>query len=244
MKLLEGKSAIITGSSRGIGRSIAKAFSSHGANLVIHGTSEKPLISLAEELGCEYVAGDIGEIETSKRLAEKCISKFGKIDILVSNAGINTRTKFLDLEPEEWDKVIRTNLTGTFYACKAIIPFMLERHSGSIINMSSRAGKTSHGNASLCYGASKGGIEAMTRNLAGEFAPSGIRVNSICPGPIETDMSLQWAPEYRQKVLEGIPLRRLGKPEDIANLAVFLASDLSGFITGESININGGNYMN
>ena len=244
MKLLEGKSAIITGSSRGIGRSIAKAFSSHGASLVIHGTSEESLSQLAAELGCEYVVGDIGEFETSKKLAEKCISKFGKIDILVSNAGINTRTKFLDLELEEWDKVIRTNLTGTFYACKAIIPFMLERHSGSIINMSSRAGKTAHANASLCYGASKGGIEAMTRNLAGEFAPSGIRVNSICPGPIETDMSLQWTPEYRQKVLEGIPLRRLGKPEDIANLAVFLASDLSGFITGESININGGNYMN
>ena len=244
MKLLDGKSAIITGSSRGIGRAVATAFSSHGASLVIHGTSEKSLAPLAEELGCEYVAGDIGEFETSKRLAEKCISKFGKIDILVSNAGINTRTKFLELSPDEWDKVIRTNLTGAFYACKAVIPFMLERHSGSIINMSSRAGKTAHANASLCYGASKGGIEAMTRNLAGKFAPSGIRVNSICPGPIETDMSLQWTPEYRQKVLEGIPLRRLGKPEDIASLAVFLASDLSGFITGESININGGTYMN
>lgn len=244
MGLLEGKSAVITGSSRGIGRAVAMAFSSHGASLVIHGTSEKSLAPLAEELGCEYVAGDIGEVETSKRLAEKCLSSFGKIDILVSNAGINTRTKFLDLEPEEWDKVIRTNLTGAFYMCKAVIPFMLERHSGSIINMSSRAGKTAHANASLCYGASKGGIEAMTRNLAGEFAPSGIRVNAICPGPIETDMSLQWTPEYRQKVLEGIPLRRLGKSEDIASLAVFLASDLSGFITGESININGGTYMN
>ncbi|MBQ6981115.1 MAG: SDR family oxidoreductase [Synergistaceae bacterium] len=255
MGLLEGKSAIITGSSRGIGRAVATAFAAHGAGLVIHGTNEASLLTLRDglylechmlglDIRCEYVAGDIGDIETSRRLAEKCMSTFGKIDILVNNAGINTRTKFLDLEPEEWDKVIRTNLTGAFYACKAVIPFMLERHSGSIINMSSRAVKTAHANASLCYGASKGGLDAMTRNLAGEFAPSGIRVNSICPGPIETDMSLQWTPEYRQKVREGIPLRHLGKPEDIADLAVFLASDLSGFITGESININGGTYMN
>ncbi|MBQ9388878.1 MAG: 3-oxoacyl-ACP reductase FabG [Synergistaceae bacterium] len=244
MKLLEGKSAVITGSSRGIGRAIAKAFADNGVSLVIHGTSEKTLAPLADELGCKFVAGDIGELSTSQRLAEKCMSEFGKIDILVNNAGINTRTKFLELEPDEWDRVIRTNLTGTFYACKCVIPFMLERHSGSIINMSSRAAKTAHGNASLCYGASKGGIDALTRNLAGEFAPDGIRVNSICPGPVETDMSLQWTNEYREKVLGNIPMRRLGKAEDIAELAVFLASDLSGFITGESININGGNYMN
>ena len=244
MGLLEGKSAVITGSSRGIGRAVAATFAAHGAGLVIHGTSEKSLIPLADELSCEYVAGDIGDIETSRRLAEKCIESFGRIDILVNNAGINTRTKFLDLEPEEWDKVIRTNLTGTFYMCKAVIPRMIARKSGVILNMSSRAGKTAHGNASLCYGASKGGIDALTRNLAGEFAPHGIRVNSICPGPVETDMSLQWTADYREKVLAGIPLRRLGTAEDIANLAVFLASDMAGFITGESININGGNYMN
>ena len=244
MGLLDGKSAVITGSSRGIGRAVATAFAEHGASLVIHGTSEKSLAQLAEKLGCEYVAGDIGELSTSQRLAEKCISSFGKIDILVANAGINTRTKFLDLEPDEWEKVLRVNLTGAFYACKAVIPFMLERHSGSVITMSSSAGKTPHPNASLCYGVSKGGIDSMTRKLAYDFAPFGIRVNSICPGPVETDMSLQWTEDYRKKVLADVPLRRLGTGEDIANLAVFLASDLSGFITGESININGGKYMN
>ena len=255
MRLLEGKSAVITGSSRGIGKAIATTFAALGAGIVIHGTNEDSLRALkdelcaeAESLGidirCEYVAGDIGDIETSKRLAEKCIESFGKIDILVNSAGINTRTKFLDLTPDEWDKVIRVNLTGTFYACKCVVPHMIERKSGCIINLSSRAGKTYHANASLCYGASKGGIDALTRNLAGELAPYGIRVNSICPGPVETDMSLQWTPEYREKVLAGIPLRRLGKPEEVADLATFLASDLAGFITGESINVNGGNYMN
>ena len=246
MKILEGKTAIITGSSRGIGRAVAAAFAEHGASLVIHGTSEAPLIALKNELPtlCEYVAGDIGEPETSLKLAEKCVAAFGKIDILVNNAGVNTRTKFLDLDSDEWEKVLRINLTGAFYACKSVIPYMLEKKSGSIINMSSSAGKTPHSNASLCYGVSKGGIDAMTRKLAYDFAPFNIRVNSICPGPIETDMSLQWTDEYRAKVLNDIPLRRLGKSSDVANLAVFLASDLSDFITGESININGGKYMN
>lgn len=248
MKLLEGKSAIITGSSRGIGRAAAMAFAEHGAGLVIHGTSEKTLRALKDDLckktKCEYVAGDIGEISTSEKLAEKCIKIFGRVDILVNNAGINTRTKFLDLNPDEWDKVLRVNLTGAFYACKCVIPFMLEQGRGVIINMSSSAGKTAHPNASICYGVSKAGIDAMTRKLAYDFAPSGIRVNSICPGPIETDMSLQWTNEYRQKVLNDIPSRKLGKPEDVADLAVFLASDMSGFINGESININGGKYMN
>ena len=236
MKLLEGKS--------GIGRAIAKAFALHGAGLVIHGTNEASLGPLAEELGCEFVAGDIGEFSTSQKLAEKSLSRFGRIDILVNNAGINTRTPFLELTPEEWDRVLRVNLTGTFYACKCVIPHMAAQKSGVIVNMSSRAAKTPHASASACYGAGKAGIEALTRQLAYDFGPDGIRVNAICPGPVETDMSLQWTPEYREKVLRNIPVRKLGKPEDIADLAVFLASDMSGFITGESININGGTYMN
>ena len=244
MKLLEGKSAIITGSSRGIGKAVAVAFASHGAGLVIHGTNEPPLEALASELGCEYVAGDIGELSTSEMLAEKCMSRFGRIDILVNNAGINSRTSFLELSKDEWDRVLRVNLTGTFYACKCVIPHMLVHKSGSIVNMSSRAGKTAHPNASACYGASKAAIDALTRQLAHVFGPNGIRVNSICPGPVETDMTNQWPEDYREKVLADIPLRRLGTGEDIADLAVFLASDMSGFITGESININGGKYMN
>lgn len=244
MKLLEGKFAIITGSSRGIGKAIAEAFALHGAGLVIHGTNESQLAPLAEELGCAYVAGDISELSTSERLAQKCIDAFGKIDILVNNAGINSRTKFLELSPEEWDKILRVNLTGAFYACKCVLPHMLKQKSGVIINMSSRAGKTAHPNSSACYGASKAGIDALTRKLAYDFGPEGIRVNSISPGPIETDMSLQWPEDYRKNILADIPLRKLGKSEDIAYLAVFLASDMSGFITGESININGGKYMN
>ena len=244
MRLLEGKAAIITGSSRGIGRAIAEAFAENGAGLVIHGTSEESLRPLAEELGCSFVAGDIGELSTSQRLTEECIRSFGKVDVLVNNAGINTRTKFLELTPEEWDKVLRVNLTGAFYACKCVLPHMLAQKSGVIVNMSSRAGKTAHPTSSACYGASKAALDALTRKLAYDFGAEGIRVNAICPGPVETDMSLQWTADYRAKILDNIPLRKLGRAEDIANLAVFLASDSSAFITGESININGGTYMN
>ena len=244
MRLLEGKTAIITGSSRGIGRAIARAFAENGAGLVIHGTSEESLRPLAEELGCKFVAGDIGELSTSQRLTEECIRSFGKVDVLVNNAGINTRTKFLDLTPEEWDKVLRVNLTGAFYACKCVLPYMLAQKSGVIINMSSRAGKTAHPTSSACYGASKAALDALTRKLAYDFGVEGIRVNAICPGPVETDMSLQWTADYRAKILDNIPLRKLGRAEDIADLAVYLASDSSAFITGESININGGTYMN
>ena len=135
MKLLEGKTAIITGSSRGIGRAAAMAFASHGAGLVIHSSSEESSRPLAEELGCAFVAGDIGELSTSQRLADECMSRYGRIDILVNNAGINSRTKFLDLTPDEWDRILRVNLTGAFYACQCVIPHMLAQKAGVIINI-------------------------------------------------------------------------------------------------------------
>lgn len=249
MGLLKGKSAIITGSSRGIGRAIALAFAGEGADVVIHGTNENALRELQSELRrsgarCEYVVGDIGEYATSDRLAKSCLEAFGKIDILVNNAGVNSRYGFTDLPVTEWDNMLRINLTGAFYACKCVVPFMLKQRSGSIVNISSSAGKTPHPNASVCYGVSKAGLLSLTQKLAYDLAPSGIRVNAVCPGPIETDMTGQWTPEYREKAVSSIPLRRLGRDEDVANAAVFLASDKSSFIVGESINVNGGKYMN
>lgn len=248
-ELLKGNAAIITGSSRGIGREIAIAFAKNGADLVIHGTRAEALQKLQAEIRdmgvrCEYVAGDIGEYATAEKLVKACLHAYGKIDTLVNNAGINSRYSFLDLPLEEWDKMLQTNLTSAFYTCKCVVPHMLERKSGCIINMSSSAGKTAHPNASVCYGVSKAGINSLTQKLAYDLAPHGIRVNAVCPGPIETDMSRQWTPEYREKVFSSIPLRRLGKGTDVANVAVFLASEMSAFIVGESINVNGGKYMN
>lgn len=247
--LLKGNAAIITGSSRGIGRDIALAFARNGADVVIHGTREEALQTLQSEvraLGvhCEYVAGDIGDYATAERLAHTCLDAYGKIDTLVNNAGINSRYRFEELPLEEWDKMLRTNLTSVFYTCRCVVPQMLTQKSGCIINMSSSAGKTAHPNASICYGVSKAGINSLTQKLAYDLAPSGIRVNAVCPGPIETDMSQQWTPEYREKVFNSIPLRRLGRGMDVANVTVFLASEMSAFIVGESINVNGGKYMN
>lgn len=248
-RLLEGKAAIITGSTRGIGKDIALEFARNGANVVIHGTNEAALIQVQgeiEELGvrCAYVAGDIGKYETSQKLAQVCMDKFGKIDTLVNNAGINSRYSFLEMPLEEWDKMLQINLTGAFYACRCVVPYMLEKGCGSIVNMSSSAGKTAHPNASISYGVSKAGINSLTQKLGYDLASSGIRVNAVCPGPIETDMSKQWTDEYREKVFSSIPIKRLGTGNDVANVVVFLASELAAFIVGESINVNGGKYMN
>ena len=248
-ELQKGYAAIITGSSRGIGRAIALAFAENGADLVIHGTKEGALQELQSQIRdmgvrCEYVAGDIGQYETAQRLADTCMAAYGKIDVLVNNAGINSRKTFAELTPEDWDNMIRVNLTSAFYTCKAVVPHMLERKKGAIINMSSSAGKTAHPNAAVCYGVSKAGINSLTQKLAYDLAPHGIRVNAVCPGPIETDMSLQWTEEYREKVFSSIPLRRLGTGADVANVAVFLASEMAAFVVGESINVNGGKYMN
>ncbi len=247
--LLKGKSAIITGSSRGIGKAIAIAFAKNGARLIIHGTNEEALKALRDEIRamgaeCEYCAGDIGDSVTAAALASLCKTSYGSVDILVNNAGINSRQSFEELSLETWNNMLNINITSAFNTCKAVIPIMLEQQGGCIVNMSSSAGKTAHPNAAISYGVSKAGINSLTQKLAYDYAAKGIRVNAICPGPIETDMSKQWTAEYREKVYSSIPMHRLGKPEDVANVAVFLASDMSAFICGESINVNGGKYMN
>lgn len=247
--MLKGKSAIITGAGRGIGRAIAVAFAQNGADLVITGRNMDSLISLKKEIlkystGCEIVQGDISEDETGKKLASVCMESFGRIDALVNNAGINSRIPFLELTKEQWKEMLAVNLDSVFYCCQAVLPYMIAQGSGSIINMSSTAGKTAHANASISYGVSKAGINSMTQKLAYEMGPHHIRVNGICPGPVLTDMSKQWTEEYRAGVVKKIPLGELGTPENIADVAVFLASEKSGFITGETINVNGGSYMN
>lgn len=247
--LLKGKAAIITGSSRGIGKAIAQAFAEQGCDLVIHGTNEKLLKTMCDDLhrdgvNCCFVAGDISDPATAQQLTKVCLNTYGRIDVLVNNAGVNSRTPFLEVTPEEWDRMLRINLTSAFYMCRSVVPYMIEQQYGSIINMSSSAGKTAHPNASVCYGVSKAGINSLTQKLAYDLAPKGIRVNAICPGPIETDMSKQWSEDYRSNVLKTIPLRRLGTGADVAGVAVFLASDMSAFVAGESINVNGGKYMN
>jgi 3-oxoacyl-[acyl-carrier protein] reductase len=188
--------------------------------------------------------GRYRESGNCRRHVQTAIDSFGRIDVLVNNAGINMRSSSLEMKLEDWQRVMDVNLKGTLHCCRAVLPYMIKQQSGKIVNISSTASKTPHRNAAPSYGAAKAGVNYLTQHLALEMAKHGIYVNAICPGPIETDMSTQWSEEYRQQVLLNIPLGRLGMPENVADGVLFLASKMSDFITGETININGGTYMN
>jgi 3-oxoacyl-[acyl-carrier protein] reductase len=249
MKLLRGKSSIVTGASRGIGREIALTMARHGSSLVINGNCEDLLKQLAveiEQLGqeCAIHPGDVANPETGVGIVQTAIRRFGHIDVLVNNAGINMRSSTLETKLEDWQRVMEVNLYGTLHCCMAVLPHFIKQQSGKIVNISSTVAKTPHMNAAPSYGSSKAAVNYLTQHLALEMAKHGICVNAICPGPIETDMSMQWSEEYRQEVLSKIPLRRLGMPENVADGVLFLSSKMSDFITGETININGGTYMN
>ncbi len=247
--MLNGSVAIVTGASRGIGKAIALTLAKNGASLVINGTNRELLNELAvqiEKLGkkCFILVGDAAKPETAANVVRTAIDAFGRIDILINNAGINMRSSTLEMELTDWQNVLDVNLNGTLYFCKTVLPFMIEQKYGKIVNVSSTAAKTAHRNAAPSYGASKAGVNYLTRHLALEMAPHNIYVNAVCPGPVETDMSRQWTDEYRQEVSAKIPLQKLGTPQNVADAVLFLASHMSDFITGETINVNGGTYMN
>lgn len=246
--LLEGKVAIITGATRGIGKAIAVEFAKQGASLILNGRNEALLQKLQEEIrlingNSGLVIGDISDPQTSERLVDKTVDLYHKVDILVNNAGMVTREPTEKMSLASWQRVLDINLSGTLYLCQKVMPIMKKQKSGKIVNISSRAAKIPNPNASPSYGASKAGVIYLTRHFALELGPFGIHVNAVCPGPIETDMTEGWADDYRKKVIAGIPLGRFGKPEEVAQAVLFLASDLSNFITGEEININGGRSM-
>ena len=247
-KLLKGQTAIVTGASRGIGRAIALTLAEEGADVILNGNRQELLEAVkkaaqAKGVRARIVVGNIADPATSQALAACAMEHFGKIDLLINNAGINDRTKTLDLTLEAWKKVLDVNLNGVFYACKAILPLMKEQGHGSIVNITSANGKTPHPNAAPSYGASKAAVSYLTKHFALEFAPYGIRVNAVQCGPIESDMTKQWTPEYRAQALAKIPLHRLGTPEEVAQAVLYLASDRSGFMTGAFLNLSGGKLM-
>lgn len=246
---LREKIAIITGASRGIGKAIALLFAENGANLIINDINGETIKIAADEISkstgriCIPVQGDISDPRTAATLTEAALKISGRIDILVNNAGSITRASTEDMTIEDWNRVINVNLNGALFTCKAVIPHMKTRKEGKIVNISSGAGKKPHPNAAPSYGVSKAGLIALTKHLALELAGFNIRVNAVCPGPIKTEMSDEWSDEYRNKVISTIPIGRMGSPGDVANGVLFLSSKLSNFITGESININGGTLM-
>lgn len=245
MKCLEGKTAIVTGASRGIGRAIAKKLASMGANLVLnYRSSAKEIDTLLEEIkefGVEtlVIQGDVSSFEDSKKIADEAKNKFNTIDILINNAGITKDSLILRMAEEDFDKVISVNLKGVYNCSKHIAPIMLKQRSGKIINISSVVGVA--GNAGQCnYAAAKAGVIGITKSLAKELGSRGITVNAVAPGYIKTDMT-DTLPEKMKKSIEDLlPLKRLGTPEDVAEAVGFLASDKAEYITGQVIHVDGG----
>jgi 3-oxoacyl-[acyl-carrier protein] reductase len=248
MKLLEGKTALITGGSRGIGRAIALLFAQHGANVAFSDIRRDEVMENTEneltELGVKAVGyvSDASSFEDSERMVDDVAGEFGRIDILVNNAGITRDSLLMRMAEADWDLVIKVNLKSAFNLTKAVQKYMLKQRSGSIINMSSVVGV--NGNAGQSnYSASKAGLIGFTKSIAQELGSRNIRCNAIAPGFIETDMTARLPEDVRKAWAEQIPLRRGGKPEDVAKTCVYLASDLSDYVTGQVISVCGGMNM-
>ena len=248
MKLLEGKVAIITGASRGIGKGIAALFVAQGAKVAFtYASSDDKARALEAELSAnggvaKGFKSDAADFDAAQKLVDQVVEEFGTVDILVNNAGITRDTLLMRMSEEQWDEVIRINLKSIFNLSKAVIRPMLKAKSGSVINMSSIVGVT--GNAGQAnYAASKAGIIGFTKSMAAELGSRNIRCNAIAPGFIETEMTGALDEKVVQQWRDSIPLKRGGTPEDIANATLFLASDMSSYITGQTIHVCGGMHM-
>ncbi|WP_300348985.1 3-oxoacyl-[acyl-carrier-protein] reductase [Clostridium sp.] len=246
--MLKDKVAIVTGGTRGIGRAIVLKLADQGVNIVVnYRNSDKEaeeLKAILKEKGVKVltVKCDISNFEDSKNLIDKCKDEFGKIDILVNNAGITKDTLIMRMKEEDFDNVIDVNLKGTFNCAKHASAIMLKQKFGKIINMTSVVGIT--GNAGqVNYAASKAGVIGLTKSLARELGSRGITVNAVAPGFINTDMTKGLSDKVKEEAAKNIPLKKLGNPDDVANLVGFLASDLSNYITGQVINVDGGMVM-
>ncbi|SCY84908.1 3-oxoacyl-[acyl-carrier-protein] reductase [Alkaliphilus peptidifermentans] len=245
---LSGKTALVTGGSRGIGKAISKALAQAGANIIINYTSNKEaadkVVEEIEELGVKGLAvkANVADSNDVKGMMEEIEGHFDGVDILVNNAGITRDNLFMRMKDEEWQQVMDVNLNGIFFCTKAVIRRMMKQKYGKIINMSSVVGVMGNaGQANYC--ASKAGVIGLTKSLAKELAVKGINVNAIAPGFIDTDMTSVLTDNIKEELLSHIPLKRYGKPEDIANLVVFLSSENANYITGQVIHVDGGMAM-
>ncbi len=235
------KTVFITGSSRGIGRAAAELFYENGYNVVInYNSSEEEAQKLSQKLpGSLLLKGDVSKEKDVIEMIERAISHFGKIDVLINNAGISIVNLLEDTTLEEWERLFSVNVTGTFLASKYAARHMIENHSGKIINISSIWG-ISGASCESCYSASKGAVIAFTKALAKELGPSGIQVNCVAPGFIDTDMNSDVSPEDTKAFCDDTPLGRIGTPQDVAKTLLFLASEGADFITGQIIGCDGG----
>ena len=243
-----GKTAFITGAGKNIGRAIAINLASTGCNIVLNGNSDvqacEQTAETLTEMGVKasILMGNVGSSDEVKRMAKEALEEFGGIDILVNNAAIRPSKPFLEMEDDDWHKVLDIDLNSAFYTCRAFAKGMIEKGWGRIINISSTSAVLGNkGQAN--YAAAKAGIEAMSRSLARELGSRNINVNCVAPGFIETDMTKEISDGNEDFLASQIPLGRLGKPNEIAEVVNFLASDQANYITGQTIHVNGGLYM-
>jgi len=244
--LLDGKVAAISGaaSARGIGLATARLFAKHGARIAVLDLDEAASQRAAGELGPDHkgFACDVTDRESCTRAAQRVVETFGQVDILLNNAGVTQPVKTMDITPDDWHRIIDVNLSGVLYLSQAFIPYMRERKQGSIACMSSVSAQRGGGVfGGPHYSAAKAGVLGLAKAMARELGPDGIRVNCVTPGLIQTDITGgKLTDQMRQEILKGIPLNRLGDADDVAGAYLFLASDLSAYITGAVIDVNGG----
>jgi 3-oxoacyl-[acyl-carrier protein] reductase len=245
---LKEKTAVITGSARGIGRAIAEKLAEAGAKIVISDIlvedGEKTAKEIKEKYGVEtlFISSNVSDSQSADELVSKAHEAFGKIDVFVNNAGITRDTLLLRMKEDDFDRVISVNLKGTFNCTQSVLKKMIKQRSGSIINIASVIGLIGNvGQAN--YAASKAGVIGFTKSVAREGAPRGVRANSIAPGFIKSDMTHILNEEVQKQILSQIPAGEMGTPEDVANAVLFLASDLSSYITGQTLTVDGGMVM-
>jgi 2-hydroxycyclohexanecarboxyl-CoA dehydrogenase len=245
MGKLEGKIAVVTGAGQGIGRGIATKLAAEGATVVVTDINADTAKETAATIGGEGIRTDVTSRESVEAMVEQVMRQFGRIDVLVNNAGWDRSGPFVDSDPADWDRVIAINLYGVLHTSKAVLPIMATQGAGSVVNLASDAGRVGSSGEAV-YSAAKGGVIAFTKATAREMARHQVNANCVCPGPTDTALFAAMGgdnPKLREALTKAIPFRRLAQPEDLANVVAFLASDEAAYVTGQTVSVSGGLTM-